>query len=349
MSQSRVQGNCELCSRTSDLPRLPTPPRAQLTVPLRHSLRCLSRVLLSVSAIACLLAFSSQVSLAQRKPIFVSASFSDRNGLHIDNLNRGEVELLENNQLRDIELLARNDIPTAFAFLFDTSLAGGTMEGRRRIPGSATSGAPAAMEIAFDLIDRYRGRNLVMIAGYEREIHIALDFTADGFAAKEAVRQLQGTKRLQESFLYSALFETTRKMSAHRERRRVIIVFLDTLDSRTAAKQANLKNLIAESNVELFIVSVASRNTPSNPGLPPTMSRSALRDLCSVTAGDVYFVADYGDHLEDLRQRLGRHLQTLYTLGFESESPEDDAARLLIRCLRPGSTVRSHPVVPILR
>jgi hypothetical protein len=291
-------------------------------------------VILNILAVACLLSFHSPACPAQRKSIFVSASFSDRNGLYIEDPKLDEVELLENNQLRDIELLARDELPTAFAILFDTSMFTGTME-----VGSAAYGPAAAAEIAFALIDKYRGRNLVMIAGYEREIHIALDFTEVGFAAKEAIRKIQGSKRRQESFLYSA----------RRERRRVIVAFLDTLDSGTAAKLGNLKNLMAESNVELFIVSVASRDTSASLGLPPILSRSALRDLCSATAGDVYFSADYGDHIEDLGRRLSSHIQTLHTLGFESESPEDNPAKLLIRCLRPGSTVRSHPVVPLLR
>lgn len=303
---------------------------------------------MNVLAVACLLSFHSPACMAQRKPIFVSASFSDRNDLYIENLNRDEVELSENNQLRDIEFLARDELPTAFAILFDTSMFAGTMELPRRIPGSAAYGAAAAAEIAFALIDKHRERTLVLIAGYEREIHTVLDFTTDAFAAKEAIRQLQGSRRRQESFLYSALFEITRKMSARRERRRVIVTFLDTLDSETAAKLGNMKNLVAESNVELFIVSVASRNAFASPGLPSVLSRSALRDLCSVTAGDVYFSADYGDHIEDLVRRLSSHIQSLYTLGFESESSEENPAKLLMRCLRPGSTVRSHPVVPIL-
>jgi len=306
-------------------------------------------LIISVLAGAGLLLAYSPACLAQRNPIFVSASFSDRNDLHIENLIADEVELLEDNQPNNIEFLARDELPTALAILFDSSLLTRTMEIPRRIPGSNNYGAAAPAEIAFALIDRYRRGSFIMIAGYERELHVALDFTEDGFAAKEAIRQLQGGRRQQESFLYSALFETTQKMSARRERQRVIVAFLDTLDSGTAAKLASLKNLVAESNVELFIVSVASRNVSANLGLPPILSRGALRDLCSVTAGDVYFAADYGDHVEDLEQRLINHMQTLYTLGFESNSPRDNPAKLLIRCLRPGSKVRSHPVVPILR
>jgi hypothetical protein len=300
-------------------------------------------------AMVCLLSFQAPVGMAQGNPMFVSARFTDRNGLQVENLNRDEVELREDNRLCKIELLARDEIPTAFAILFDTSLFSGSLEVQRRLPGSGAHRAAAAAEIAFALIDKYRGSNLVLIAGYEREIHIALDFTADGFAAKEAIRRLQSSKSRQESFLYSALFEITRKLSARRERRRVIIAFLDTLDRATAAKLGNLKNLVAQSNVELFIVNVASQNTFSAADLPSALSRSALTDLCSVTAGDAFFAADYGDHFEDLEQSLNRNIQSLYTLGFESQSPEDNPAKILIRCLRPGSTVRSHTVVPILR
>ena len=167
-----------------------------------------------------------------------------------------------------------------------------------------------------------------------------------GGRIKDAIRQLRGERTLEESSLYSALFASVKKMNRRNERRRVVILFLEVLDSGTGDKLRPLKNLLSASNIELFIASFASR-TATVRGLPPFQSEASLRDLASVTAGDAYFSAMEG--IEGLGRRISEQIRTFYTIGFQSDSPPDNPARLKVECTRPGVKIKSHPVVPNLR
>jgi hypothetical protein len=123
---------------------------------------------------------------------------------------------------------------------------------------------------------------------------------------------------------------------------------MDTLDMSTAGKLKPLKNLLSSSNVELFVVSFASKLGSGRGGLSPALSQASLRELTQLTSGEAFFMSDYRDHYEDATRRIFNEIRTFYTLGFESESSPEKPARLSIRCTVPGSKVRHHPTVAVL-
>jgi hypothetical protein len=136
-------------------------------------------------------------------------------------------------------------------------------------------------------------------------------------------------------------------MSGHNEKRRVLILILNTLDPQSAGKLKPMKNLLSGSNVELFIVSFASRMGSSRYQLTPFMSQAALKELANVTAGTSFFASNFGNHPEDLTRRIINHMRTLYTFGFESTSTDESPAKLEIQCSREDSKIRFHPLVPL--
>jgi VWFA-related protein len=282
---------------------------------------------------------------AQRTPVFVTASFLGKNRLFLEDLSREEVKVYENGQPREVEFFAGSEVPVVYGLLFDRALLPRSFEDLSPLQGRVPA-AQAAANVAYQLVDLGLGRQVGWVATYDTEMRLALDFSPDGGRIKDAIRQLRGERTLEESSLYSALFASVKKMNRRNERRRVVILFLEVLDSGTGDKLRPLKNLLSASNIELFIASFASR-TATVRGLPPFQSEASLRDLASVTAGDAYFSAMEG--IEGLGRRISEQIRTFYTIGFQSDSPPDNPARLKVECTRPGVKIKSHPVVPNLR
>jgi hypothetical protein len=284
---------------------------------------------------------------APRTPVYVTASFQDRNGLFMETLAESEIQISENGQSRKLEFMARDTIPAIYGILIERALIPASGIPERGAFGSVP-GIAAVQDMAYEMIDKQLGRQAVWVGVYDRELEVALEPSTDPFMAKNAIQQIRGTRRTEDSFLYAALFSSVQKMNERSEKRRVLIVFLGMLDMGTSGKLKQLKNLLSSSNVELFLVSLAPK-TSSPGGYSPVLSQAALKDLATVTCGDVFFTADNRDHLDDITRRMMNQIRTFYTFGFESQSTVETPARLSIRCTLPSTKVKHHPTVPVLQ
>ncbi len=275
-------------------------------------------------------------------PVYATASFEDKNGLFVENLSRSDVRVLEDGQPRPVEFMARDELPVVYGIVFERALAADSEWQDRRSGMGPAPGMQTAQDIAYVLIDKYLGQQAIWVGFYDTELQVALEPTVDGFRAKDAIHRIE-PERHSESFLYSALFSAVKKMNERPEKRRVLLLFLNLLDSKTNEKLQVLKNLLSSSNVELFTFSFASRT-----GTAGTLSQAALRNLARVTAGSAFFASEYRDHPEDITRRVLNQLRTFYTIGFPSEADPAKGARLTIECTLPGVKPRHHPTVPIL-
>jgi VWFA-related protein len=281
-------------------------------------------------------------------PAFVTASFTDKRGLFLENLTQEDVQIFENDRPRPIKFMAQAEVPTVYGLVFDLSMLPEKPENDYRGSTPVISKASAARSVSYELIDKYLGRQTLWVGGYAKELVITQDFTSDGFTAKAAIQSMHGKDGPAEPFLYSALFAGVMKMNTRTEKRRVMIVFMDLMDSETAAKLKPIRNLLSSSNVELFVVSFASKLGSGSGGLTSALSQASLRELAQVTSGEAFFMADYRDHFDDVTRRIYNEIRTLYTFGFESGSSADKPARLTIRCSIPGSKVRHHPTIAVV-
>lgn len=284
--------------------------------------------------------------LAAKAPVYVTASFVDKRGLFIEDLNREEVQVFENDQSHEVEFIARDEIPVVYGLIFDLSMLPEGQDVDYRGSRLTISAASAARSMAYDLIDKHLREQTIWVGGYQKELRIVQDFTTDGFTAKDAIQRMHGARGPAQPFLYSALFSGIMKMNTRTEKRRVLIIFMDALDQETLSRLKPLTNLLSSSNVELFIVSFAGKMGSDRGGLQPAMSQSSLKQLAQVTSGEAFFAAEHPEHFEDIIRPLYNQIRTFYTFGFETSSEE--SFRLTIRCTRPGCKVKCHPTVATL-
>jgi hypothetical protein len=282
---------------------------------------------------------------AGKRPVYVTASFRDKKDLFIENLGRDEVEVLEDGSPRKIEFMARDELPTVYGLLFDRAMFPESIEDER-YSERAVTGALSARNMAYELIDKMLGKQSLWVGYYEKELRVILEESTDGFSAKNAIHEIRGRRRPEDAFLYPALFESAQRMNARLEKRRVLILFIEDMDNDTVSKFKPLKNLYGGSNIELFVVSYGTVLGTRTGRTGSTVTYSTLRELAQTTAGGAFFTREYRDHYEDLMRRMLNQIRTLYTFGIEAESGQGAAAKLQVRCLRPGSKVTFHPYVP---
>jgi len=223
-----------------------------------------------VAALIIFLAAPCHASRAQEIPVYVSASFTDRNNLYVEDLAPEEVEILQDGKPRRIEFMARDELSAAYGIIFERALLGEPGDERRF--GLSDAGAAAARNLAYELVDKHLRRQVFWIGCYDKELAVALDFTSDAFQAHAAIQQLRGGRGPEESFLYGALFAALRRMNERHEKRRVLIVFLESVDPGTLDRIKPLKNILSLSNVELFCVRFGARVTGRPGGVSPQMS-----------------------------------------------------------------------------
>jgi hypothetical protein len=295
--------------------------------------------------------FSSPETLAAassgKRQVYVTASFVDKESLYVENLQMDEVQILENGNARKIELMVREEMPAVYGLLFDRTLLAEDRSGNRQNLHGITSSATAARDMAYELIDKHLRRQRMWVASFDEEFHLALAPTTDGFRAKEAINQMSFSRTFAGAFTYAGLYSAVMEMDKSFERRRVIILFLDSIDQESAGKITQLQNLLSMSNVELIIISFAARLSSST-GVPPALSRAGLSRLAQATAGEAYFSPDFGGNFEDLVRQIYNRIRTYYTFGFESDAPPDTKSELSIRCTRNGTKVKHHPFTPVL-
>jgi VWFA-related protein len=281
------------------------------------------------------------------KPVFVSASFLGKNRMFIEDLSPDEVRVYENGKPRTIEFLAGREVSVAYGILFDQSILPQPFDDPR-LDANRVSTSMAAMNVAFQVLDQALGRQIGWVGVYEKDLRYPQDYSADTGRLKDAIQALRGHRTLDESFLYGALFNSIQKLSQRNEKRRVLILFIHTMDMATADKIKPLKNLLSASNVEFFVAGFAPKTgSRASSGLPPEQNEAAIRELASVTAGNAYFT--YLEGIEGLGRRISNQIRTFYTIGFEAEAPANPVSTLKIECTRPGVKVTTHPVIPNLQ
>ncbi len=280
----------------------------------------------------------------QKRSVFVTASFLGKNHMYLEDLTRDEVHVYENGQSRQVEFLAGTEVPTVYGIVFDRSFLP-SEEDRVRDPNQIPSSI-AATSVAYQLIDQAFERQIGWVGTYDNELRTAIDFTQDSGRIKDAIQQLRGQRFADEPSLYRAIFPAVKKMASRNEKRRVLVLFLESLDTEAGSKLKPLKNLLSASNVELFVACFSASRISTGRGMPPTQSEACLRELAGVTAGGAYFTKYEG--IESIGRRISSQIRTLYTIGFESESDSDQAPALKIECARPGIKVACHPLIPNL-
>ena len=254
-----------------------------------------------------------------------AATVTDKKGNLITDLTKDDFEIVEDGRKQSLEYFAMGDgdaaPPMHLGLMVDAS---GSMQNDLRLAQGAAvkflNMLPAAQDITlvdFDTqvrIARYPQRD------FARLIERIRQRKADGFTA-----------------LYDAL-GTYLDGADSQDGRKVMVMYTDGGDTRSALSYSETITLLKASNVTVYAIGLVD-----NMGSARAEVQMTLRRMVETTGGEAFFPSAMKD-VESAYDKVLMEIKGQYHLGYQSSNTARDGAwrKVEIRLKRPGLRVRSR-------
>jgi Ca-activated chloride channel family protein len=216
---------------------------------------------------------------------------------------------------------AADDVPTHLGLLLDTS---GSMEADLKMSRTAAIKFLNALPDAED----------ITLVDFDSEVRVARYGQRDFARLVERIRE-----RTPEGFtaLYDALGVYLDGADAQ-DGRKILVVYSDGGDTRSALRFGDLVNLLKASDVTVYAVGFLA-----NQGSAAQANRMRLMQIVEHTGGRVFLPGAVED-LDDAYASVVSEILGQYHLGYASSNPAEDGTwrKVEFKVSRPGLTVRAR-------
>jgi len=315
-------------------------------------------LLVAVALTGTLLAEQQQPTFKSgARTVAVYATVSDDQGRLVPDLKREDFEILDNGQPQTITVFDSDIQPITVVMMLDRS---GSMQRQFTLVETA------AEEFVHSLLDADKAR----IGSFSNRIEVdPVDFTNDKAEMLGILRN--DLQPAGPTPLWNAV-NVAMTALLHQEKRRVVLVFTDGVDSPMNFRSNNvtLKDATKraeEENVMVYAIGLAGQNGPRGIGGwsmgrhggyggygggggrsggghgGPAMEKpdEGLPKIAAATGGG-YFELTSTDDLGSTFRRVADELHRQYALGFEPEKLDGKPHRLEVRVKRQGMTARAR-------
>lgn len=302
----------------------------------------------------------------------------DANGRFIDDLKPQEVLVLEEKEARQVATLKRE--PANILLILDGSNEIGTFKNgptRRygsedrpiwaKSEGDSMLANPTAREFAEKFLAMLSPRDEVAIIQYSDRVQLLQDWTLDSARAVGALRSRYRVGI--RSTYFDALQLAATKLEEKPERRRIVVLLSDGIDSASKSGRTKSLRALEHSRASIFVVGWAealrreielavgwmrghenftSASASRLGELRSYLSRLEgaeveLKQLADGTGGIMWLPRSHGELVETFRP-LAEEIGAQYSLSFVTERRPSLEDRRMIEVIpaRPGMTLRSR-------
>ncbi|HEY8551070.1 MAG TPA: VWA domain-containing protein [Vicinamibacterales bacterium] len=245
----------------------------------------------------------------------------DREGRAVENLTIADFEVIENGRKQEIRYFARADDesverpPLHIGLVFDTS-------------GSMTYDIDLARSAAIQFLNRLQRAEDITVVDFDTEVRIAT-YGQDDFT--RLVSRLRGRKPEGWTALYDAV-GVYLGSAFELQGQKVLIIFTDGGDTRSAMTYSDLLNTVKASDVTVYAIGLLQNQSHSL----RTQQRLQLAQLADVSGGEAYFPSSLKE-VEKIYDRIVQEIDTRYLLGYVSTDTRHDGRwrPLQVRLTRP--------------
>lgn len=242
----------------------------------------------------------------------LSVRVVDRNNRPVNNLKESDFRIFEDNAEQKIEFFSKLEVPTNYALVIDNS-------------GSLRMQLEKVIEASKTIIDTNRSDDETSVIRFisSDKIEVVQDFTADKTLLGEALDNLfiEGGQTAIVDAVYLAaqrVDEYEKAASSADRKRRALIVVSDGEDRDSFYKEAQLYELLRESDVQIYTIGFLS--DLSNDGgfiakSPQAKAKAFLDRLAQETGGKAYFPKSVGE-LNAIAADIAGELRTQYSIGY---------------------------------
>jgi Ca-activated chloride channel homolog len=226
--------------------------------------------------------------------VLVPTTVTDSYGRPVQGLRKQDFRLLEDGVPQELSHFTIDDGPISIGLVLDLSAS---------VKNKLTAARRAVSEF---LGYSARGDEFFLLT-FKDQPELVRGFTT---SAEEIERELAVVQPSGWTALYDAIIVGINNMKRARHDRRVLLVLSDGGDNNSRYSESEVKNLVRESDVRIFSISVQS-STP------------ALDKLVSESGGNSYRVHKLED-LPELAAKVSEEAHSEYILGFTpAERPRD--------------------------
>ena len=266
-------------------------------------------------------AFTSSVDLVR-----VTAVVRDRKGRFVNDLRRGDFEILDGGVRRSISDFRPDLSGVSVALLFDAS---GSME---RLMGQARESAGHLLGWLES------GRDEAAVFTFDTRLDEIAAFTTD-LAALPA--RLDAVRPFGATSLHDAIAQAAERVSTRVGRRRAVVVFTDGNDNFSRLNPGEVSGIASAIDVPVYIIGLASTvDDPSADVGAQSPLKGPLSDLTAWTGGRT-FVVSAPAHRSVAARQIVEELRHQYLMAFES-SGTPGWHPLEVRALGKDLTVRAR-------
>jgi VWFA-related protein len=257
--------------------------------------------------------FRSEVDL-----IHFSVVVTDKQGVPINGLTADDFEVKESGKAQTIKFFAEGDPVTApplhIGFLLDTS---GSMEEDIKDVRTAAVKFLNAMEAAVD----------ITLVDFDTEVRVAR-YTSGEY--QRLIERIRGRKPDGYTALYDAMGVYLDGADGQTGQK-VLIMYTDGGDSRSALSQKDVIDLLRASDVTVYVVGYLQHQ-----GSAATAQRQLLDRFAVMTGGQAFFPVSLKE-IDKMYEKIQREIAARYSIGYTSTDERTNGAwrRVDIRLKRP--------------
>jgi Ca-activated chloride channel family protein len=291
-----------------------------VTAPIVTPSRCCMRGLPPITTSAAQRVFRAGVDLTT-----FAATLTDKKGNLVTDLTKDDFEIFEDGKKQAIEYFAQGEgesaPPMHLGLMIDAS-------------GSMQTDMKLAQGAAIKFLNMLPAAEDITLVDFDTQVRITRYPQRDFARLIERIRQRKADGW---TALYDAL-GTYLDGADGQNGRKVMVMYTDGADSRSAISLSETLTLLKASNVTVYAIGLVD-NTGSSRG----MLQLTLRQLAETTGGQAFFPAAMKD-VENAYEKVLAEIRGQYHLGYQSTNPVKDGAwrKVEIKVKRPDVRIRSR-------
>ena len=250
----------------------------------------------------------------------ISVRVVDRNNRPINNLQQSEFKIFEDGVLQQIGFFSKGEVPTNYTLLVDNS-------------GSLRQQIDQVIDAGKTLVGANRPDDETAVIRFvsSDKIEVLQDFSKNKVDLNDALDNMyiEGGQTAVIDAVYLAVERlnqnTTQQKDLDRTRRAIVLV-TDGEDRSSYYSEAQLLELLKESDVQIFVVGFV-KELSSDRGFisksPQGKAKALLERLANSTGGKSYFPAS-GAEMSTIAKDIASELRTQYSIGYIPSNDRKD-------------------------
>ena len=285
-----------------------------------------------------------QVIEIETELVNISVRVVDRNNRPINNLPQSDFKIYEDGVLQQIDFFSKSEVPTNYSLVIDNS-------------GSLRQQIEQVIEAGKTLVGSNRQNDETAIIRFvsSDKIEVLQDFSKNKTDLNDALDNMyiEGGQTAIIDAVYLSVERLNQNMTAQKDldrTRRAIVLVTDGEDRSSYYSEAQLLELLKESDVQIFVVGFV-KELSNDKGFisksPQGKAKALLERLASATGGKSYFPASASE-MNTIAKDIASELRSQYSIGFIPTNDKKDGTFRNIRVVvndGPGSQKR----IPITR